>query len=153
MEQQALDLEVTQTQTESTTVVETPQVEKTLDELIVERTGEHEFYISYSDLKYIKNALTQKLEWTGSNEAYLLIITTLSIDSELERLDPKSVERKKVSLSATALESINYFINKISGKGIDSAQKLFSAAMQLRPALEKLKSLDEKIQLLKKVNK
>ncbi len=132
----------------------TPTVELSLtdqlQELITKRTGEFEIQINYKDLKYIKNTLVQKIEWTGSNEAYLLILTVLSIDSCLEEMDPKNeFARVKISLPSSSLETINYFFSKVTGKGVDSAQKLFSAAMQLRPALEELKKLDEAIQSLR----
>jgi hypothetical protein len=135
-------------------VLEQPVVELTLQEkleqLINKRTGDFEIQISYKDLKYIKNTLVQKIEWTGSNEAYLLILTLLSIDSCLEEMDPKNeMVRVKTSLSSTSLETINYFFSKVTGKGVDSAQKLFAAAMQIRPALEAMKKLDEAIQSLR----
>ena len=131
-------------------VLEQPVVELTLqeklEELINKRTGDFEIQISYKDLKYIKNTLVQKIEWTGSNEAYLLILTLLSIDSCLEEMDPKNeMVRVKTSLSSTSLETINYFFSKVTGKGVDSAQKLFAAAMQIRPALEAMKKMDEAI--------
>jgi hypothetical protein len=135
-------------------VLEQPVVELTLqeklEELINNRTGDFEIQISYKDLKYIKNTLVQKIEWTGSNEAYLLILTVLSIDSCLEEMDPKNeMVRVKTSLSSTSLETINYFFSKVTGKGVDSAQKLFAAAMQIRPALEAMKKLDDAIQSLR----
>ena len=135
-------------------VLEQPVVELTLQEkleqLINKRTGDFEIQISYKDLKYIKNTLVQKIEWTGSNEAYLLILTLLSIDSCLEEMDPKNeTTRVKTSLSSTSLETINYFFSKVTGKGVDSAQKLFASAMQIRPALEAMKKLDEAIQSLR----
>ena len=135
-------------------VLEQPVVELTLqeklEELINKRTGDFEIQISYKDLKYIKNTLVQKIEWTGSNEAYLLILTLLSIDSCLEEMDPKNeLVRVKTSLSSTSLETINYFFSKVTGKGVDSAQKLFAATMQIRPALEAMKKLDEAIQSLR----
>ena len=131
-------------------VLEQPVVELTLQEkleqLINKRTGDFEIQISYKDLKYIKNTLVQKIEWTGSNEAYLLILTLLSIDSCLEEMDPKNeTTMVKTSLSSTSLETINYFFYKVTGKGVDSAQKLFAAAMQIRPALEAMKKMDEAI--------
>lgn len=134
-----------------TEVLEKPEMveltlQEQLDELLKQRTGEFEIQISHKDLKYIKNTLTQKIEWTGSNEAYLLILTTLAIDSSLEDMDPKNeLARVKTSLPSSALETINYFFSKITGKGVDSAQKLFAASMQIRPALEAMKKLDEAI--------
>ena len=125
-------------------------LQEQLEELIKKRTGEFEIQISHKDLKYIKNTLAQKIEWTGSNEAYLLILTLLSIDSCLEEMDPKNeLARVKTSLPSSSLETINYFFSKVTGKGIDSAQKLFAAAMQIRPALEAMKKLDDAIQAVR----
>jgi hypothetical protein len=65
-------------------------------------------------------------------------------------MDPKNeTTRVKTSLSSTSLETINYFFSKVTGKGVDSAQKLFAAAMQIRPALEAMKKMDEAIQSIR----
>ena len=118
-------------------------------ELLSKRSGEFEVNVTYNELKYIKNTLAQKIEWTGSNEAYLLVLTLVALDSRLEELNPKLQEKVKISLPSVALETINYFFSKISGKGVDAAQKLFAAAMQIRPAIEEMKKLDSDIQRLK----
>jgi hypothetical protein len=149
MEQAADTLE--ETSTIETTSVETPlTLQEQLEELVKKRSGDFELLISYRDLKYIKNALTQKVEWVGPNEAYLFILTQLAIDSSLEEMDPKSEQaRVKTSLPSTAIETINYFLSKVTGKGIDSAQKLFSAFMQIRPVMESMKKMDDSIKALK----
>jgi hypothetical protein len=65
-------------------------------------------------------------------------------------MDPKSEQaRVKTSLPSTAIETINYFLSKVTGKGIDSAQKLFSAFMQIRPVMETMKKMDDSIKALK----
>jgi hypothetical protein len=128
-------------------VVLTP--DEQLSQLISERTGDFTFEITHNDLKYIKNTLSQRVEWTGANEAYLIIISLLSINASLNKMDKKNEERVKISLPAATIESINFFFNKISGKGIDSAQRVFSVSMTLRPVLEKLKNLDNLINSFK----
>jgi hypothetical protein len=149
MEQAADTLE--ETSTIETTSLETPlTLQEQLEELVKKRSGDFELLISYRDLKYIKNALTQKVECVGPNEAYLFILTQLAIDSSLEEMDPKSEQaRVKTSLPSTAIETINYFLSKVTGKGIDSAQKLFSAFMQIRPVMETMKKMDDSIKALK----
>jgi hypothetical protein len=119
-----------------------------LNELINIRMGNFDISSTYQTLKYIKNVISQKVSWKGSNEAYLVIISTLNLDSVLADLDPKSSTPTKVSLSSATVESVNYFLNKMDGTGLDSAQKLFGAVMTLRPVLEELKRLDEKIKVL-----
>ena len=128
-------------------VVLTP--DEQLSQLISERTGDFTFEITHNDLKYIKNTLSQRVEWTGANEAYLIIISLLSINASINKMDKKNEERVKISLPAATIESINFFFNKISGKGIDSAQRVFSVSMTLRPVLEKLKNLDNLINSFK----
>lgn len=119
-----------------------------LNELINIRMGNFDISSTYQTLKYIKNVISQKVSWKGSNEAYLVIISTLNLDSVLASLDPKSNTPTKISLSSATVESVNYFLNKMDGTGLDSAQKLFGAVMTLRPVLEELKRLDEKIKVL-----
>lgn len=156
--------ETTVTQPESNVEVEATQVpqeelltepqapatpEEQLNALINRRMGEFNVKISYSDLKYIKNTIQQKVEWKGPNEAYLVIISLLTIDNALQAMDPKSVEAIQIHLPSSTIESINFFLNRITGKGLDSAQKLFSISMMLRQPIEALKKLDSEIETLK----
>jgi hypothetical protein len=105
--------------------------------------------MSYADLKFIKNAVNQKIEWKGPNEAYLVIMTTLTIDNALADMNPKEDLPIKFKMPASTIESINFFLTKITGKGLDSAQRLFSTVMQLRQAVEAIRILDEEIKALK----
>ena len=116
----------------------------TLEELKSERAGSFDVNVTYSELKYVRNTLN-KVEWTGQNEAYLLLITLAALNDALSTLDQSSIAKSKVSLPAASIESINFFLSRVSGKGPDHAQKLFSSAMVFRPALEKMKELDLKI--------
>lgn len=145
------EVEVTQApQEEALTEPTTPPTsEEQLNALINRRMGEFSVKISYADLKYIKNTIQQKVEWKGPNEAYLVIISLLTIDNALQAMDPKSLESIQIHLPSSTIESINFFLNRISGKGLDSAQKLFSISMMLRQPIEALKKIDAEIEILK----
>jgi hypothetical protein len=119
-----------------------------LDSAIQRRMGSFELNISPSDLKYIKNLLNNKVEWKGPNEAYLILMSLVSLSSELKESDDRSTERRIISLPSTTLESINFFLSKVTGKGEESAHKLFAVSMLLRPAMEEIKKLDEVIERL-----
>jgi hypothetical protein len=120
-----------------------------LDAMIQRRMGNFEVSISPADLKYIKNLLNNKVEWKGPNEAYLMLMSLLSLSSELKEVDDRSTERITLSLPSTTLESINFFIGRITGKGEESAHRLFAVSMLLRPAMEQIRVLDETIEKLK----
>lgn len=134
--------------TEDTTNVENVEVSN-LDSLIQRRMGNFNVAISPADLKYVKNLLNNKIEWTGPNEAYLILMSLISISNELKELDDRSTERVNISLPSTTLESINFFLNKVSGKGEESAHRLFAVSMLLRPAMEQIKAIDSEIEKLK----
>jgi len=121
-----------------------------LSELINRRMGEFDVKINHADLKYIKNSINSKIEWKGANEAYLVIMSILTIDNALEAMDPKKMEPTVIKLPASTIESINFFLSKITGKGIESAQRLFSISMMFRQPVEVLRKLDEEISVLKK---
>lgn len=133
--------------------------EEILSALTQSRMGQFDVKISHSDLKYIKNIITNKLEWTGPNEAYLTIISTLTIDNTLADIvghTKDSSEPVLIKMPAATIESIDFFLNKVSGKGLQAAQRLFSAVMQFRQAIGAIKKLDgeiaklqEEIKLLK----
>lgn len=120
-----------------------------LSELIRRRMGEFDVKINHADLKYIKNSINSKVEWKGPNEAYLIIMSILTIDNALEGMDPKKLEPVLIKLPASTIESINFFLTKITGKGIEPAQKLFSVSMMFRQAMEAIKKLDSEIEQLK----
>jgi hypothetical protein len=137
-------------ETDSDTPVEMEsEREETLEEkmtrLRLERTGTFKINMTYSDATYLRNRL-DKSEWVGPQQAYLLIISKLELSSiceELAQLDKKSSHQ--VELTAATIESTSYFLNKATGVGEDSAQKLFAASMLLRPALSEMGRLDEEL--------
>ena len=140
---------LTSVQNETDGYAENPTSELSeLDSAIQRRMGSFELTISPSDLKYIKNLLNNKVEWKGPNEAYLILMSLVSLSSALNEVNDKSTERTTLSLPSTTLESINFFLGKITGKGEESAHRLFAVSMLLRPAMEEIKKLDETIERL-----
>lgn len=128
-------------------VTQAPEMSE-LDQLYAERTGNVTIQVSPSDLKYLKNMLSQKVEWKGANEAYLYLMANLYLTQALEERDHRSAERFAAEMPTSVLESINFFLGRVTGKGEESAHRIFAVSMLLRPAIEKIKSLDEKIQAL-----
>lgn len=128
-------------------VTQAPEMSE-LDQLYAERTGNVTVQVSPSDLKYLKNMLSQKVEWKGANEAYLYLMANLYLTQALEERDHRSTERFSAEMPASVLESINFFLGRVTGKGEESAHRIFAVSMLLRPALEKIKSLDQKIEAL-----
>jgi hypothetical protein len=145
---------LTEIMPETDGVIEEPQAELSeLDKAVQARMGHFTITISPADLKYVKNLLNNKIEWKGPNEAYLILMALLSISSELKERDSSSTERVQVQLPSTTLESINFFLNRVTGKGEETAHRLFAVSMLLRPAMEEIKKLDEIIEKLQSEEK
>jgi hypothetical protein len=153
-EQEVLIEETQDAMPEGVHFLEEPQAELSeLDAAIQARMGHFTITISPADLKYVKNLLNNKIEWKGPNEAYLILMALLSISSELKERDSSSTERVQVQLPSTTLESINFFLNRVTGKGEETAHRLFAVSMLLRPAMEEIKKLDEIIEKLQSEEK
>ena len=133
--------------TDAVTQEEPQTAEDSLRELIQKRTGNFNVTADLSELKYLKNSLNSRIEWKGPNEAYLAIISNLALSQAISEVDPKAGQ-VTVSLPSSVIESLNFFLSKISGTGLDAAQKLFSAAMVLRQQVEEIKKLDDQIKFL-----
>jgi hypothetical protein len=145
---------LTEIMPETDGVIEEPQAELSeLDKAVQARMGHFTITISPADLRYVKNLLNNKIEWKGPNEAYLILMALLSISSELKERDSSSTERVQVQLPSTTLESINFFLNRVTGKGEETAHRLFAVSMLLRPAIEEIKKLDEIIEKLQSEEK
>lgn len=157
MEQQAITPETEQVEntveqeaTESAqTAAPEPSPKDNLNALLARRTGEFDVRINYTDLKFLKNTLNQKVDWKGPNEAYLMIMSVLTVNNVLSEMDPKTTEPLNIKLPASTIESINFFLNRVGGTGLDSAQKLFSLSMMFRQSMEAIKKLDEEITTIK----
>jgi hypothetical protein len=134
-------------------VTQESPVQSPLDEIYAKRMGNINVTLSPADLKYLKNTLVQKVEWKGSNEAYLYLMATISLTQALEGHDAKSEERFSASLPTSSIESINFFLNRVTGKGEEAAHRMFAVSMLLRPALEKINALDAEIKKLEEASK
>lgn len=153
-EQEVLIEETQDAMPEGVHFLEEPQAELSeLDAAIQARMGQFAITISPADLRYIKNLLNNKIEWKGPNEAYLMLMALLSINGELKERDSSSNERISIHLPSTTLESINFFLNRVTGKGEETAHRLFAVSMLLRPAMEEIKKLDEIIETLQSEEK
>lgn len=142
-------VEAIEPQVEETAQQQPLTPEETLNSLLASRTGVFDLKITHDDLKYLKNTMQSKIEWKGPNEAYLVIMTLLTLSNALSSMNPKVKEPVLVKLPSSTFETLNYFLSKVSGTGLDSAQRLFSATMILRPTIEALKKLDAEIEAVK----
>ena len=117
-----------------------------LDQLIAKRMGNFTVALSLSDLKYLRNKLND-VTWTGPNEAYLQIMAVVAINNEIRNIvDLKDASnRHNISFPSTTIESINFFLSRVSGKGEEGAHRLFAISMLLRPVMEEIKNIDATI--------
>lgn len=114
-----------------------------LEELTQKRMGTFKVGLSYKDAVYYRNLL-DKSEFTGPQQAYLLIIAKAELSQVCEALkSTDQMARHEVQLTSATIESLGYFMNKMTGKGADSATKLFSASMLLRPVMGEINKIDE----------
>jgi len=164
--------------TDSTTVEETTQVKETAKSTVEEtpseeitkkepkkdkkltpeekvmeisklRMGKFEVALSTSDAKYMRNIL-DRAEWKGPQQAYLLIISKLEMSQICEELKEKDqATSHQVPLSSATIESLSFFMNNYTGKGDQSAHKLFASSMLLRPAIGEINKLDREIEELR----
>ena len=106
--------------------------------IINERLGKFNVNLSLKDAVYFRNLLN-KSDFTGSREAYLLLVATSEITSIIESLkNSQSDSSNIIEITSATIESLNYFMEKKNGTGFDSAQKLFSASMILRKPIIKI---------------
>jgi hypothetical protein len=117
-----------------------------MDQLIARRMGSFNVSLSLSDLKYLRNKLND-VTWTGPNEAYLQIMAVVAINNEIRNIENQkdTNTRHTVSLPSTTIESINFFLSRVSGKGEEGAHRLFAVSMLLRSVMEEIKNMDADI--------
>lgn len=154
--QSEIESTVETTVDESTEVASEPEKELTpaekLAQLQMDRMGNFNVTLSYDDATYLRNLL-EKSEYKGPQQAYLLIISKLEMSQICETLKGLDREmRHTVEISAAAIESMSFFMNLKTGKGIDSAQRLFTASMQLRPAISQINRIEEELEAFKNEN-
>jgi len=125
-------------------------LEETFTDLSARRMGKFSITISYKDSTYLRNLLDNS-EYKGPQQAYLLIISKLEMSQICEFLKNEDKEKRHgVEVTAATIESLSFFMNNRVGKGTDSAQKLFAASMQLRPAITEINEIAEKLDAVEK---
>jgi len=150
--------EVANETTENTveeTMIDEPKVERTPEEQIyhdlqAQRMGKFKIRMSHGDATYFRNLL-DKAEYKGPQQAYLLIIAKTELSQVVDGLkEMDKMTRYDVELTSACIESLGFFMNSFKGKGSDSAMKLFTASMLLRPCMGEINALDEKMAEAKK---
>ena len=147
--------ETTVENTVEETVDDAPQKELTPEEQIyedlkVKRMGTFKVGMSLGDATYFRNLL-DKASYKGPQQAYLLIIAKAELSQVVAGLkDHDKNQRFEVELTSACIESLGFFMNQFEGKGSDSATKLFTASMLLRPAMGQINKLDEELAIAQK---
>lgn len=124
-----------------------------LDRLIHRRTGYWKVKMELADLKWVKNACQGKLNFTGPNEAFMLMNCYLGFSGAVARMEQEKDQTLPVDLQASAIEACALLINKYSGSGIESAQRIFRIAIALNDVVMEMKNLDSVIQQLRDAEK
>jgi hypothetical protein len=136
-----------------TNSVDTPTLspsEQIVSDLETERMGSFKVGLGYGDAVYFRNLL-DKSEYKGPQQAYLLVIAKSELSSICVSLkDSEKDKRFNVDLTSACIESLGFFMNSFEGKGADSATKLFTASMLLRPAMGIINNLDVQLAEAKK---
>lgn len=139
------NVETTVTDGNETQTIEDVIKSMSEDDLKKMRMGSFKVGLSYGDAVYYRNIL-DKSEYTGPQQAYILAIAKSEMSQVCSILKDKNKEsRFEVSLTSATIESLGFFINRFSGKGADSAARLFSASMLLRPVMAEINRIDEEL--------
>lgn len=123
-----------------------------LEKMIARRTGFWQVKMEAQDAKWIKNACQGKFEFTGPNEAFMLMNCFLGFSSAVARQESEK-QTDTIVVQASAIEACAFFINRHSASGIESAQRLFRIAMNMNNVMMELRSLDEQIEALRQMEK
>jgi len=127
---------------------EMPEIEM----LINKRTGYWTLNLEMADLKWIKNHCNSKFNFTGPNEAFMLMNCYLGFAAAIaraEQAEKENLEVEKPAVQAASIEACALLINKYEGSGLESAQRLFRIAVALNGPISEMKRLDDIIADLK----
>lgn len=128
------------------------QEQSEVDQLISKRTGFWQLGLEEADIKWIRNHCNSKFEFTGPNEAFMLMNCYLGFASALSRHEEavkNGLEPGPFVVQAGALEACAMLINRFEGSGLDSAQRIFRIAIALNGPISEMKKLDDQIAALK----
>lgn len=124
-----------------------------VQKLINKRTGYWQVDLDLSDLKWVKNQCNNKFEFTGPNEAFMLMNCYLGFAATVAR--EEQVAKMKIenppapALQASAIEACALMLNRHKASGLDAAQRLFRIAVALNGPIMEMKVLDDQIAKLK----
>jgi len=132
--------------------VEEPQQELSeLESLKAQRRGHFDVpSMTTEDLKWLRNFLKNSVEFTGPNEAFVILQNHNMLLGEIEnhKNEHKNSEAAPVRLPSACIESCLYFLNRAKFTGIHNAQALFKVSFQLNNAYSKVHELDKVIKAL-----
>lgn len=121
-----------------------------LEKLTQKRTGFWQLNLQEPDVKWIKNACNKNFEFNGPNEAFMLMSCFLGFSAAHARMNPGSeAENHPCVVQASAVEACAYFMNRVTGNNVESAQRVFRIAMALNPIIMEMRKLDDQIQALR----
>jgi hypothetical protein len=148
----SIDMEIPQEAGDSPEPIEElSEVQK----LINKRTGFWAVNLELADLKWIKNQCNSKFEFNGPNEAFMMMNCYLGFASAVARIDQATkmkLESEAPAVQASAIEACALLLNRYTGSGLESAQRVFRIAVALNGSIMEMKELDDQIAKLKQEN-
>jgi hypothetical protein len=149
-EEQILE-SVDQIMDQPTEVTEPQQELSEIESLKAQRRGHFDVQsMTMDDLKWLRNFLKNSVEFTGPNEAFVILQNHNMLLGEIEnhKGEGKNSEVSPVRLPAACIESCLYFLNRAKFTGLHNAQALFKVSFQLNSAYSKVHELDKAIKAL-----
>ena len=143
--------QVDQVMDQPTEATEPQQELSEIESLKMQRRGHFDVpSMTTEDLKWLRNFLKTNVEFTGPNEAFVILQNHNMVLGEIEnhKGEGKNSEVAPVRLPAACIESCLYFLNRAKFTGIHNAQSLFKVAFQLNNAYAKVHELDKAIKAL-----
>lgn len=123
-----------------------------LESLKAKRRGHFDVpSMTIDDLKWLRNFLKNSVEFTGPNEAFVILQNHNMLLGEIEnhKNDHRpNTEVSPVRLPSACIESCLYFLNRAKFTGIQNAQSLFKVSFQLNNAYAKVHELDKVIKAM-----
>jgi len=142
---------VDQVMDQPTEVTEPQQELSEIESLKAQRRGHFDVQsMTMDDLKWLRNFLKNNVEFTGPNEAFVILQNHNMLLGEIEnhKGEGKNSETAPVRLPAACIESCLYFLNRAKFTGLHNAQALFKVSFQLNSAYSKVHELDKAIKAL-----
>jgi hypothetical protein len=126
-----------------------------VQKLINKRTGFWAVNLELADLKWIKNQCNSKFEFNGPNEAFMMMNCYLGFASAVARIEQATkmkLESEAPAVQASAIEACALLLNRYTGSGLESAQRVFRIAVALNGSIMEMKELDDQIAKLKQAD-